>query len=172
MWWRILCWFSVGIPFFLMGLAVRKGWTKKWYLHTQLVPYLPPSTAYGYFPLGFLFFLQPIILALPISGELKDGLFVGASCTCFLLMIVFPIWKPRFLKPEWLQRLEAQYPPDAIEMFKQEWKQMDRDEWARKIGTEEGMKDLIKLVTDKYGEYDPVQKAFVKVGPIPPGELH
>ncbi len=83
--------------------------------------------------------------------------------------MIFPLWKPDFLKPEWLRRLEAQYPTDAIEMFKQEWKEMDRDEWARKIGTEEGMKELIKLVTDKYGEYDPKQKAFVKVWPIPPG---
>ncbi len=82
-------------------------------------------------------------------------------------MLVFPLWKPRFLKPKWLQRLEAQYPPDAIEIFKQEWKKIDRDEWARKIGTEEGMKELIKLVTDKYGEYDPGQKVFVKVEPIP-----
>jgi hypothetical protein len=39
---------------------------------------------------------------------------------------------------------------------------MDRDEWARKIGTKEGFEELIRMVTDKYGEYDPRQKAFVK----------
>jgi hypothetical protein len=170
--WRLICWFSLGIPFFLMGLAIRrgKGRINRWYLHTQLIPYMPPSTAYGYIPLSFGFFLPPIILALPISGEVKINLIFVAWGICFLLMMVFPIRKPRFLKPAWLQRLETQYPPDAIEMFKQEWKKMDRDEWARKIGTEEGMKELMKLATDKYGEYDPVQKAFVKVEPIPPGE--
>ncbi len=157
-----------------MGIAILRGTGRanRWFLHTQLVPYMPPSTAYGYFPLSFMFFLQPIILALPIGSQPKDGLFIGSSCACFLLMLVFPFWKPRFLKPKWLQRLEAQYPPGAIEMFKQEWKEMDRDEWARKIGTEEGMKELIKLVTDTYGDYDPRQKAFVKVEPILQGERH
>jgi hypothetical protein len=144
----------------------------RWYLHTQLVPYLPPSTAYIYFPLGCALSLPPLILALPLDGETKSDLVFITWAICFILIFVFPIWKPRFLKPEWLRRLEVQYPPDAIEMFKQEWKKMDRDEWARKIGTEEGMKELIKSVTDKYGEYDPKRRAFIKIEPIPPGESH
>jgi hypothetical protein len=166
--WRLVCWFSLGIPFFLMGLAVRKGWINKWYLHTQLIPYMPPSTAYIYFPLGFAFFLPPIILALPISGEIKSDLVFVAWGICFLLIVVFPLWKPNFLKPDWLRRLETQYPPEAIKVLKREWKEMNRDEWARKIGTEEGMKELVKLVTEKYGEYDPRQQAFVKTEFISP----
>ena len=55
-------------------------------------------------------------------------------------------------------------------MFKVEWQEMDRNEWARKIGTEEGFNELIKIVTNKYGEYDSRQKAFVKRIPAPPNE--
>lgn len=66
------------------------------------------------------------------------------------------------MKPAWLHRLEAQYPPDAIEMFKHEWKKMNRDEWVGEFGTEEGMNELVERVTDKYGEYDPERKKFVK----------
>jgi len=79
-----------------------------------------------------------------------------------LAFVVFPLWKPDFVKPAWLHRLEAQYPPDAIEMFKHEWKKMNRDEWVGEFGTEEGMNELVERVTDKYGEYDPERKKFVK----------
>jgi hypothetical protein len=172
--WRLICWFSLGIPFFLMGIAILRGTGRanRWYLYTQRIPYMPPSAAYIYFPLGCALSLPPLILALPIDGETKSNLVFITWGICFILIFVFPIWKPRFLKPKWLQRLEAQYPPDAIEMFEQEWKKIDRDEWARKIGTEDGMEELIKLVTDKYGEYDLRQKAFVKIEPILPGEGH
>jgi hypothetical protein len=167
MWWQFICWFSMGIPFLMIGFAIRLGWITRWYLHTQLVPYMPPATAYGYFPLGLALSLPPIILGLPIDVNIKSNLVLGVWAICFLLIVVFPIWKPKFLKPKWLLRLEAQYPPEAIEVFKREWKEMDRDEWAHKIGTETGMEELIKRVTDKYGEYDPQQKAFVKRTMLP-----
>jgi hypothetical protein len=76
--------------------------------------------------------------------------------------MIFPLWKPNFLKPVWLRRLESVYPPEAVDLFQLEWKKMNRDEWARKISTEEGMNELVKQVMDKYGEYDPKRKKFVK----------
>ena len=45
-------------------------------------------------------------------------------------------------------------------MFKHEWKKINRDEWAGKIVTEEGMNELVKSVDDKYGEYDSERKKF------------
>ncbi len=146
--WRLVCWFSLGIPFFLLGIAIRQGWVNRWYLHTQFIPYMPPSTMYSLIPLSFAFFLPPIILALPISGEVKDILIFSTWGICFLLMMTFPIWKPNFLKPDWLRRLESKYPPDVIDYFRKEWKKMDRNEWAQKIRTEEGMEELIRRVTD------------------------
>lgn len=146
--WRAFCMFSLGVPFFLLGLAIRQGWTNKWYLHTQLVPYMPPSTMYALFPLSLAFFLLPILFILPISQELKANLLIWGWGICFSLMLIFPIWKPNFLKPKWLRQLEAEYPPDVIAYFRQEWSKMDRDEWARKISTEEGLEELIRMVTD------------------------
>lgn len=160
--WRLICWFLLGVPFFWLGVAIRKGRFNKWYLHTQIVPYMPPSTAYAYFPLSFVFSVPPVILALPLDSETKINLIFVTWGICFLLIVIFPFWKPNFLKPEWLLKLEARYPRAAIDMFKMEWQEMDRDEWARKIGTKEGFEELIRMVTDKYGEYDPRQKAFVK----------
>ncbi len=143
------CLFFLGIPFFLLGVAIRQGWVNRWYLHTQLIPYMPPSTMYGLIPFSFVFFLLPIIGVLPVRPELKGVLLLFGWVVCLLLaIVVFPIWKPNFLKPKWLRRLEAEYPPDVIAYFRQEWSKMDRDEWARKIGTEEGMEELVRLVTN------------------------
>ena len=105
----------------------------------------------------------PVMFLLPVNTNMKIYLFGGAvGAGMFLAFVVFPIWKPNFLKPAWLRRLETKYPPDAIEMFKHEWKKINRDEWAGKIVTEEGMNELVKWVTDKYGEYDSERKKFVK----------
>ena len=146
--WRGVCWFSLGLPFALVGIAIRTGRINRWYLHTQPVPYMPPSSMYSLFPLSFAFFIPPIILPLPMSVEIREGIVFSAWAVCFVLMFVFPIWQPNFLKPKWLRKLEAEYPPDVIEYFRIEWSKLDRDEWARKIGTEDGMEELIRLVTD------------------------
>ncbi len=157
-----VCWPSLGVPFLLIGIAIRQGWINRWYLHTQLIPYMPPSTAYGFIPLGLGFCLSAIALILPVNNQLKADLFLGIPCIGILLALIFPLWKPNFLKPIWLRRLETRYPPEAVEFFQLEWKKMNREEWANKIGTEEGMQELVALVTDKYGEYDPEQRAFIK----------
>ena len=148
--WRVVCWFSLGIPFFVAAFAIRQGRFNRWYLHTQLVPYMPPATMYGLIPMGLALSLPPLILILPFfSGNFKYNLILVIGAVCLILAgFVFPMWKPDFLKPTWLRKLESEYPPDVIEFFVQEWKEMDKDEWARKIGTEEGMEELIRLVAD------------------------
>lgn len=159
MWWRVLVWMSLGIPFLWVALLVQhgKGRMNRWYLHGF------SSMAYGFLVWGLTIFFQPLALLLPVNADMKIYFFGGVTAVGVILtFIVFPFWKPDFLKPTWLRHLESQYPPDAVELFKHEWKKMNRDEWAGKIGTEEGMNELMKQVTDKYGEYDPKRKMFVK----------
>lgn len=157
-----ICWPSIGLPFLLVGLAIRQGWTKKWFLHTQYVPYMPSASVYGFIPLGLGFCLSALVPILPIGDELKADLFLGIPFIGILLALIFPLWKPSFLKPIWLKRLESQYSPNEITLFQTEWKTMDRNEWSNKIGTEEGLQELVALVTSKYGEYDPERYVFSK----------
>ena len=57
--WRLVCWFSLGIPFLVIGIAIRQGHFNKWYLHTQLIPFMPPSTMYGLIPFSLIFLIGP-----------------------------------------------------------------------------------------------------------------
>ncbi len=159
MWWRVLIWMSLGIPFLWVALLIQRGRGRmnRWYLHGF------SSIAYGFLVYGLIMMLAPVMLLLPVNTNTKIYLFDGVIGIGIVLgFVVLPFWKPTFLKPAWLRRLETQYPPDAIEMFKYEWKKMNRDEWAGKIGTEDGMKELVVQITDKYGEYDPECKKFVQ----------
>lgn len=152
MWWRFLIWLSFCIPFFWIAFLIRrgKGRTNRWFLHV----FAP--IAYSPLPWGLTISIPLVLLLLPFNSSAKTSLFCGVTWAgIFLAFVVFPIWKPKFLKPDWLRRLEAQYSPETIQLLRGEWMRMDRDEWANKIGTEEGMQELVALVTDKYGEYDP-----------------
>ena len=141
----------IGLLFVGMGVSVRCGWYKTWYIKRVYPPFTYRAAQYFAFPIS-LFWLTPLLcVLLPISKERKLPLgligMVGSPILCFVLAV----WQPRWLKPTWQRRLEDRYNQAEIDtVFRPVWRKMDRREWGKLIETEEGLERLVEMARDPH----------------------
>lgn len=67
-----------------------------------------------------------------------------------ILGIVIADVSPGWAKPTWQRRLEERYSKEEINEFLQVWRKMDQQEWARLIGTDEGLEELVRIARGPY----------------------
>lgn len=142
-----LVWLTlVGLIFAALGISVRFGWYKTWYIKKTYPPFTYRAAIYFAFPFSLFWFFFPIVALLPIPRESKSALAVVGMFGSFLLCLVFAIWQPRWLKPTWQRRLENRYNQAEIDtVFRPAWRGMDRREWGKLIETEEGLEQLVQM---------------------------
>jgi hypothetical protein len=134
---------TIGLAFWVLGILIRVGVWKAWFLKQDLPPIRMRASVYVVFPLGLAFLAAPII-NIAASSEMQ----AANAATAFLgsvavLGTILALWQPWWLKPTWLQRLESQYDSDTINALIAEWRKMDRKEWGALIETQQGLDELV-----------------------------
>jgi hypothetical protein len=108
---------SVGVVLFAFGIAAKRGQARTRVLFMGVTNPLvaPVDSVYALFPFGFGSVMMGIGFAL--SSPILAGIgLAGGVVAGFVMMI----WKPRWLKPDWLLWLEQHYDRSTIEyMFTQ-----------------------------------------------------
>jgi len=125
----------VGLVLFGLGLAARLGYLKRMFIRERATGAYSRNTAYALMPAGlFLLSFYPIFLwkgDRPLDD--KSSLFVLA--VLFVLPLMTLVWQPVWLKPAWLQWLEANYKPVLEKMFKKA-RQMGPSQWEAQVKTQ------------------------------------
>ena len=138
------------LPFFALGLLIRLGIWKSWYLQRYYPVIAMKRSRHLGIPLGLLILLTPPCLF--VGSSLFTGVetmsYLWVAMIDFLLIsgVVIAIWNPPWANPAWLQRLEAQYDEDTIRTLIANWRKMDRKEWGALIETQQGLDELVRRV--------------------------
>jgi hypothetical protein len=131
------------------GLLIRFGVWKTWYL-APVTPFTAKPMVLLGIPFSLFFWCMPIIALLPIDDDtyMRWIAIVGVIGT--ILGIVIADVSPGWAKPTWQRRLEERYSKEEINEFLQVWRKMDQQEWARLIGTDEGLEELVRIARGPY----------------------
>jgi hypothetical protein len=149
------------LPFFALGLLIRLGLWKSWYLQKYYPVIAMKGSRHLGIPLGLLILLTPPCLfvgsALFARVETMSDCWVGMGSFLLISGVVIAMWNPPWANPPWLQRLEAQYDEDTIRTLIANWRRMDRKEWGGLIETQQGLDELVRragvpvATTDRHG---------------------
>ena len=77
-----------------------------------------------------------------------DPLALAVLAVLFALPLVTLVWQPTWLKPAWLQWLEANYGPGLEKMFKKA-RQMGPSQWEAQVKTQAGLEQWANEVARK-----------------------
>jgi len=148
---------TIGLILWVLGILMRVGRWKTWFLKRDLPPVTMKASLYAAFPLGLAFLAAPVINIVASSEMQAARVAIGFLWSMAILGTILALWQPRWLKPIWLQRLDSQYDSDTINALIAEWRKMDRKEWGALIETQQGLDELVRragvpvATTDRHG---------------------
>jgi hypothetical protein len=127
----VIFFFAAGFVILVSGLAAKRGHPRTRGLFMfETNPLVSVDAVYGSLPIGLGSILVGIAFVLNSKALALLGLGGGT-----ILGFVFIIWKPRWMKPDWLLWLEEHYDRSTIEfMFDQV--RHDRT-WSKRVSTQE-----------------------------------
>jgi hypothetical protein len=124
-----------GLVLFGLGLAARLGYLKRMFIQKRTTGLVSRYTGYALMPAG-LFLLSFYPLFLWKGDRPTDDVSSFLVLTVlFVLPLITLVWQPGWLKPAWLQWLEAHYGPVLEKMFK-EARQMGLRQWEAQVKTQ------------------------------------
>jgi NhaP-type Na+/H+ and K+/H+ antiporter len=138
---------GIGIGMLLLGISVRSGKFKSWWL-AQFNPVVPEIAAYIGIPGSITFFLLALAALMP-DLEDRQRLF-DLSIILLIVAIVIALWRPRWLLPKWLRWLQAHH-KDILPLLKQEAQAMPDREWNKRVETQEDLEQWVAEVRRKHG---------------------
>jgi hypothetical protein len=128
----LLFFFSAAILGPIGAIQFKRGRTKASFLSLPINTEIPSHWFYMGWPIGVGSLLTGIGFAIDSRTLAMVGLF-GA----FPFGLLFAIWKPRWLKPNWLVWLEDKYDANTVE-FLLEQARNDKS-WEQRVSTQEGL---------------------------------
>ncbi len=138
----------VGLVLFGLGLAARLGYLKRMFIQKKKTGVYSRNIVYALMPAGlFLLSFYPIFVW---KGDkpLDDKSALAVLAVLFVLPLVTLVWQPVWLKPAWLQWLEANYKPVLEKMFKAA-RQMGVPQWEAQVETQAGLEQWADSVARK-----------------------
>jgi hypothetical protein len=153
----ILICFLMGLPFLALGMAIRLGMWKSWYLQRYYPVIAMKRSRHLAIPIGLIWFLLPICLLTRPEGPAAWNRVTIMGFGVLLVGIALAIWEPGWMNPTWQRRLEAQYDGGTIRTLIAKWRKMDRKEWGGLIETQQGLDELVRragvpvATTDRHG---------------------
>ena len=125
-----------GAIFIALGIAGLLGIWKNWYWRSQ-------RSIYGYIPFGLLFLVSAF--EPQIRPRLGGSLWILIAI--YTLLLALGIWgfirPPRFVKPKWVQAIEAQ-PASVYHAMRKQVKAGEN--WRRRVSTSEELDAWIKEI--------------------------
>ncbi len=139
---------SIGIGFLLLGISVRLGRFKSWWL-LKFNPIVPEIGAYLGIPASITFFVWASI-AFFSDVDTRRQIFVYCGGPSLIVTFLLSIWRPRWLAPKWLLWLED-YHNDVLPLLKKEAQHMGGREWEDRVYTQADLEQWVAEVRRKHG---------------------
>lgn len=99
---------SAGIVLIGMGIGAKRGYLKSLYLVKGVPGLYPSGYVYAFIPAGIVSFLLSLVMLLQ-DRQLAQYVIIFGLPFILVFSIILMTWKPRWLKPWWLQWLEDNY---------------------------------------------------------------
>lgn len=125
-----------GLVLFGLGLAARLGYLKRMFIREKKTGVYSRNTGYALMPAG-LFLLSFYPLSLWKGDKPTEDLAVQVILgVLFVLPLVALVWQPPWLKPVWLQWLEATYSDTVVEKMFKEARRIGPRQWEAQVKTQ------------------------------------
>jgi hypothetical protein len=137
---------GVGLTFIVVGIGIRLGYWKKWYLAPDDPIFYPKPGVYGFVPLGLFCWCTLLVLVLSEPWQT----FATWAAFSFVILGIFLVGlQPWWIKPKWVRWLEEEN-DDILDRLIQEarWTK----DWEKRIATQEGLEAWVAEVREKWGE--------------------
>jgi hypothetical protein len=142
----LAAWFLVPIAFGVWWIRMRLGFDKRWFV----VPAAPLISR------GFYFALPTFVLgfAVGLAGLLLPSLDPNAN----LVLVAFAIWglgfvfayiEPDWMSPAWYRWLKEEH-GDILPYLAEEAHQLGREEWLKRVQTQEDLERWAQEARRKY----------------------
>lgn len=153
----LLC-FIIGTGFLILGIAVRAGIIKRWWL-MKSTPITPISFAYIAIPTALLLFVIPVLIVFISNPTVRGTVFVYLICPILITIIALTLWQPRWLKPKWLRWLEDNHNA-LLPLLREDAKRMGARKWEKRVNTQEGLENWVEEVRRK-NKFDHLDQRFI-----------
>lgn len=131
--------FLFAAVFFGIGLAGVLGFWKSWYWRS-------PRRVYPYIPLGVLFFAAAFDEQMKAALPGNEWIVTAVYVLIFAVVIWFVVATPRWLKPQWIRKIEDQPKNVYAEMARQA---QANDDWREKVNDPQKLDAWIQEVRRK-----------------------
>jgi len=154
----MLLFFTLGAPFLMLGLAIRLGHFKRYFLVRGPNAFFGPAN-YHFVILGGALFIVLGLCGLPGDVQTRQHLFGYLFLPSFILAFIVGLWQPWWLKPKWIRQLKENHPD--IYPFLRDAAQAEvgndrkkADEWFAKMDTVESQNEWVAEVRERVGMPD------------------
>ena len=134
----------IGTIFLILGTLMHSGAYKTWYLGPHIFP--PQAVVYATIPVGIAFVILAIMVLFAPNFDPDTNGFMVTFCVLPIILFGFilAIWRPRWIKPRWVNWLEDNY-SDQLHILIENARQNPRA-WEKQVSTQEGLEAWAKSV--------------------------
>lgn len=140
----------IGFVFTYLGIITLNGSYKTWYLGPRIFP--PQAIVYGTIPIGIASFeISVISIFVPLLGpDIPSMLVTLLVLPTTLAGLVLAFWRPRWIKPRWVNWLEENY-NDRIDILIEDARK-NIESWKARVATQEGLEAWAREVAGEPGK--------------------
>ncbi len=143
-------WGLPGIGFIVLGMQIRSGKQKTWFLQKSYPVLAPKAFVFALIPAGIAFLFAAFTALLP-DMETRGKAFVYGSMPIFVIALALAMWQPGWLLPQWYRWLLHEH-GDIIHLLEEEARGLGgKEEWERRAGTQESLEAWVTEVQRKHG---------------------
>jgi len=150
---------AIGGLFLVFGLAIRLGYTKRYFLVRGPAPFFGPANYHFWILVGAVLIVLGVA-GLPADADTRQKLALYLFVPSFILAFIVGLWQPWWLKPKWIRVLKENH-PDIYPFLReaaQEEVGNDRErmsDWESKMDTVEGQNEWVAEVRKRLAMPEP-----------------
>lgn len=146
---NIVCLGMMGVAMLVLGLYIRAGGFKTWYLARGTPIIIPRAIQNMLIPLGLSFIAAEVITSDLIPTKSPGDVFFWIVMSMFIASIALGIWNPRWLQPRWLVYLEDEYGTVMWHLLQEA--AQDPKRWEQQVRTQEDLETWAEETRKKLG---------------------
>jgi hypothetical protein len=151
--------FGVGVPFLIFGLAIRLGYTKRYFLVRGPNFFFGPANYHFVILLGALCIVFGLT-GLPGHAQTRQDWALYLFGPSFILAFIVGLWHPWWLKPKWIRQLKENHPDIYPFLRDAAQEEVGNDlkkarAWSAKMDTVESQNEWVAEVRERLGMPDP-----------------
>ena len=150
--WVVLLFVGMGILAIVDGVRAYMGIHKSWFCTTRIPTMLMPDLIFGSIPIGLgLLIMGLVMLAGYYEWSGESSAMLVMLCVVFPLAglgVVFYIWQPRWLLPDWYHWLKANY-GDLVPQLRADARRLGCA-WLNLARTQEGLERWAEKVRQRH----------------------